>query len=272
MTRIAVASDLHFDERGYLTAPALVREVAEAMSACGADAIILAGDIGHPLRNFRACLDMFAGRGLPVGVVVGNHDVWRDEVYGSRALFEEVLPTLVKERGCTWLERDTLLFGGTAVVGSMAWYDYSAAMSDLELSTNYFAEAKPRISNDALWIDWPWTDLEVAHMLRSHLLRRLGELESNLGVDRVVVVTHVPLFEQQLLRNPSNFEWSVANAYFGNLTTGQGVARFPKVRSVVSGHLHASIEDTVQRKGMAPLRVIVIGSDYGAPSWVIVEA
>lgn len=271
MTRIAVASDLHFDERGYLTAPALVREVAEAMIACGADALILAGDIGHPLRNFRSCIDMFAGRGLPVGVVAGNHDVWRDDAYGSRALLEEALPIVVRERGCIWLERDALMLEGIAVVGSMAWYDYSAAMADLELSANYFAEAKPRISNDALWIDWPWTDVEVATTLRSQLIRRLTELEANPDVEGVVVVTHVPLFQQQLLRNPSNFEWSVANAYFGNLTTGRAVAQFNKVRVVVSGHLHASIEDTVERPGMAPLHTIVIGSDYGAPSWVLIE-
>ena len=48
MIRIAATSDLHFDARGFLTSPSQVQSIAEAMLASGADAIVVAGDIGHP--------------------------------------------------------------------------------------------------------------------------------------------------------------------------------------------------------------------------------
>ena len=271
MTRIAVTSDLHFDANGYLTPPSKVRSVVEAMLASGAEALVVAGDIGHPFTNFCRCLDLFAGREVPVGVVAGNHDVWRDEHHDSRSLWEELLPLASRQRGCYWLERDRIVLGSTAIVGCMAWYDYSAAEPSLGLDQKFFADAKPRISNDALWIDWGWSDPEVADMLRVGLENTLEALERDDSIKRVVVVTHVPVFEQQLLRNPNNYAWSVANAYFGNLRTGQAIARFPKVRVVISGHLHTSLESSVHREGMGDIQTVVIGSDYGEPSWALVD-
>jgi hypothetical protein len=271
MARIAATSDLHFDTQGYLTAPSKVRSLVEAMIASRPDAIVVAGDIGHPLRNYAQCLDLFTGCGVPVGVVAGNHDVWRDESYDSRSLMEEVLPAVSRQRGCRWLERDAIVVGSTAIVGSMAWYDYSAAEPSLGLDAGYFEDAKPRISNDALWVDWPWSDPEVADSLRSNLCATLEGLEVDPAIRRVVVTTHVPVFEQQMLRNPNNHAWSVANAYFGNLRTGRMIARFPKVRAVISGHLHTSLQAVVDRPGMPSLQTVVIGSDYGSPTWIILD-
>lgn len=270
MPRIAVTSDLHFDSNGQLTPPSKVRAVVDAMVASGADAIVVAGDIGHPLANYCQCLDLFADCRIPVGVVPGNHDVWRDEHHDSRSLLEEVLPIASRQRGCHWLEQDRIVIGTTAIVGSMVWYDYSAAEA-LGLEPSYFADAKPRISNDALWVDWVWSDPETAGMLRMGLRATLGELERDASIRRVVVVTHVPVFEEQMLRNPDNFAWSVANAYFGNLRTGRAIMRFPKVRVVVSGHLHTSLEAAVSRSPMADIQALVVGSDYGAPDWVLVD-
>ncbi len=270
MPRIAATSDLHFDANGQLTAPAKVRAVLDAMVASGADAIIVAGDIGHPLANYCQCLDLFAGCRIPVGVVAGNHDVWRDQDHDSQRLLEEVLPIVSRQRGCRWLEQDRIVIGSTAIVGSMVWYDYSGAES-LGLEPSYFADAKPRISNDALWVDWVWSDPEAAGMLRMGLRATLEDLERDDSIRRVVVVTHVPVFEGQMLRNPDNFAWSVANAYFGNLRTGRVIARFPKVRVVISGHLHTSRTTTVSRTPMADIHAIVVGSDYGDPDWVLVD-
>lgn len=271
MTRIAATSDLHFDSRGFLTSPSKVQSIVEAMVSSGADAIVLAGDLGHPLSNFRRCLDLFAGSSIPVGVVAGNHDVWRDEHHDSRELWQEILPTVSRQRGCRWLERDRIVVGSTAIVGSMAWYDYSAAEPSLGFDTRFFADAKPRISNDSLWIDWEWSDPEVAAMLAHDLKRELDTLNEDDSVDRVVVVTHVPVFEQQLLRNPDNYAWSIANAYFGNLVTGSMIAGYRKVRLVVSGHLHANLDGVVLREGMPDIRATVVGSDYGKPAWVMLE-
>lgn len=271
MPRIAVTSDLHFDVHEHLTPPEKVRTLVGAMVHSGADALVIAGDIGHPLRNFVGALDMFTRCGLPVGVVAGNHDVWQDEGHDSGDLWDEILPSASRARGFSWLERDTIVLGSTAIVGSMVWYDYSAAEPTLGLDDEFFANAKSKISNDALWIDWDRSDIELAGELRDGLARRLEAIERDSSIDRVLVVTHVPVFEQQMLRNPANYQWSVANAYFGNLRTGNVISQYPKVRTVVSGHLHASLRASIPRKRMSDIQALVIGSDYGEPTWVVVD-
>jgi hypothetical protein len=162
-------------------------------------------------------------------------------------------------------------FGTTGVVGTAAWYDYSAAEPALRQEPAFFAAAKPRLSNDAYWIDWRMSDVEFATELRTRLVARLEALERDPAIEQVLVVTHVPVLEQQLRRNPEDFTWSVANAYFGNVRTGQEILRFAKVRRVVSGHTHYSLHASVPRPGMPEIDAWVVGSDYGAPAWIALE-
>jgi predicted MPP superfamily phosphohydrolase len=271
MLKIAFTSDLHFDVTGSLTPAEEIRRVLGEVAASGADALVVAGDVGHPLTNFRQCLDVLVGRAPHVGVVAGNHDVWRDEHHSSRELWESSLPAETRERGLYWLEQDAIVLERVAIIGTMAWYDYSAAEPALGRDAAYYAAIKPQVSNDAHWIDWPWTDVEFARHLREQLLVRLERLEADRNIDRVVIATHVPVFEQQMRRDPSNLAWGIANAYFGNLATGEVIARFPKVRAVVSGHLHTNIRALVKRPRGAEIHACVVGSDYGSPSWLILE-
>jgi len=271
MVRLAVTSDLHFDASRELTPPEMVRRVAEEIAAQRPDAVVLAGDLGHPFANFEACLEVFEGLGAPVGVVAGNHDVWRDEAHSSQELWERALPEAVRERGFAWLEQDTLRVGPVAIVGSTAWYDYSAADPSLDQSEEFFVKAKADLSNDGYWIDWLHSDVEFARELRLGLVTRIAELEADGSVERVVVATHVPLLEGQIPRQPGDYLWSVASAFFGNLRTGEEIARFPKVTHVVSGHAHMALRAVATRRGMPDLKALVVGSDYGAPQWLVLE-
>jgi 3',5'-cyclic AMP phosphodiesterase CpdA len=271
MTRIAVTSDLHYDLSGALTPPEEVARVIDEMSASAPDAILVAGDIGHPLANFRGCLDLLRGRSADVGIVAGNHDVWREESLDSERLWQHELPAATRQRGLRWLEQDTLRLGSLAVVGTVAWYDYSAAEPSLGKDEAFFAAVKPQLSNDAYWIDWPASDVEVAAVLRAGLATRLDALQRDPAVADILVVTHVPVLEQQLRRNPADYGWSVANAYFGNLRTGWEILRYPKVRTVVSGHTHFPLHATVPREDMPSIDAWVVGGDYGTPAWILLE-
>jgi 3',5'-cyclic AMP phosphodiesterase CpdA len=271
MPRIAVTSDLHYDVTGALTRPADVKHLADEMAAARPDAVVIAGDIGHPLSNFCACLDLFIGCCPVIAVLAGNHDVWRDEDHGSRALLERELPAAVRDRGFAWLPDAPVRLGGIAIAGSTAWYDYSAAEPELGKDDAFYADLKPQVSNDAHWIDWAWTDVEVADGMRRTLADQLERLERDREVESVVVVTHVPLFEEQLWRSPGEYTWSVANAYFGSLRTGREVAGCGKVSAVVSGHTHLSVRALVRRPGLPDLRAFVVGSDYGSPGWLMLE-
>lgn len=271
MLRIAFTSDLHFDVTGSLTPADEVRRVASEIVASQANVLVACGDLGHPLANFRQCLDVIAGRAPLVGIVAGNHDVWRDEHHSSRELFEQLLPAETRERGMTWLEADAIVAERVAVIGTMAWYDYSAAEPTLGRDAVYYASVKPQLSNDAHWIDWAWTDVELGRLLRERLVARLERLEADRNIDRVVIATHVPVFENQLRRDPTNLAWGIANAYFGNLATGQAILKFPKVRAVVSGHLHTSLRGVIQRPRLSDIHACVVGSDYGSPSWLMLD-
>ena len=244
MTRVAVASDLHFDSASHLTSPATVAALVEEIRATEPAAVVLAGD----------------------------HDVWRDEVgLGSRELWEHGLADVTRDAGMLWLEDAELRIGDVAVVGSLAWYDYSAAPEHLRFADKHYAAAKGSLNNDAEMIDWSWSDVNFARRLRQGLVSRLARLERDASVRSVLVATHVPIFEEQMTRKPGNHRWELSNAYYGSLRTGAAVARYAKVGTVVSGHTHCGRRGTVVREGAKPIEVHVIGSEYGRPTFVVVE-
>ena len=265
--RIAVTSDLHYDLEGHLTPPDAIEALARTIARERPDLLVLAGDLGHGLDNFRRCVASFQGVAPRVAVLAGNHDVWRDERLGhsSARLWEELLPEVCAELGVSWLEDDCLRLDGVAAVGSLAWYDYSGIDPEQAQHASLLPTLKPMLNNDATWIDWPHTDPEVAGRLGAALLARLDALEADPSVRSVAVFTHVPLLEGQMVRRRSNPNWGVSNAFFGNLTLGAQVSARPKVRLLVSGHTHFARDGALDRPS-GPLRFAVIGSDYGAPA------
>jgi 3',5'-cyclic AMP phosphodiesterase CpdA len=271
MPKIVIASDLHL---GITTVEALrlcVEEIAAEQPAL----TVLAGDLGEPLDMFVACLQLFAALPGQVAVLAGNHDVWAREGYSSEELWEKQLPEAVRSAGMLWLEEGCWQQDGFAVAGSLAWYDYSAADAEASLyPAELFAAFKGRFNNDARYIDWSWSDQEFAARLGDALCERLQGLEADPAVRSIVLATHVPLFDEQMIRKPGDSVWGFSNAYFGNLTLGQRVLGLGKLRQVVSGHTHLGREDQVARQvfGLPSLPVTVIASEYGAPGYVVIDS
>lgn len=271
--RIAITADLHYDPTGYLTSPSQITAMVEQIAAEAPDAVIIAGDLGHGRAVFEGCLACFADLPMPVGVITGNHDVWSDRKggYSSLVLWKQLLPGVVKDAGFLWLEEENLYLRHVAVVGSMVWYDYSAIDPGISLSVGEIATQKMNLNNDAIKIDWPYTDPEFARILEAGLVERLARAAGSDAVTDILVVTHVPILEEQLVRKPSYPQWAISNAYFGNLTTGHKVLAEPKVRAVVSGHTHVGQHGSVRRVNSRPVSYTVVDSDYGRPEYVIVE-
>lgn len=271
--RIAISSDLHFDFAGHLTEPDAIRALAARVRDERPDAVVLAGDLAHGLDAFGACVDCFRDAGAPLAVLAGNHDVWKDEATGtgSLALWERALPEATRARGAVWLEHDTLRVGDVAVVGSLAWYDYSAVDPGVVMAPAQIGRVKRLFNNDAHWIDWPHDDRAFARALGEGMLQRLDAACRDPAVRAVLVVTHVPILEAQMIRKPDDPRWGLSNAYFGNMTLGHEVVRQPKVRAVVSGHTHFARHETLAREGAEPIDVRVVGSDYGEPVHLTIE-
>lgn len=261
MARVIVTSDLHLG----ITDKKTLQAHAAAIAAERPDLTVLAGDIGEGLERFRACLDIF--RDLPgeVAVLAGNHDVWARFGQRSADLWERWLPEATVAAGMIWLEDEVWRRDGLAVTGSIAWYDYSAAAPHLDKSVEFWAANKGRWNADAWYVDWAWTDQEFAGRVGDALVERVQRLEADPTVEAILVATHVPLYEEQMLRKPHDPGWTFGNTYFGNMTLGERLLFASKLRTVISGHTHVSRAGLHARAG-EPLPVMVIHSEYGDPN------
>ncbi len=266
--RVAVTSDLHLG----LTPEARLRTLAASIAAAAPRVLVVAGDVAEGPAAFLDCLRIFA-EALPdceCLVLAGNHDLWAREGAGSRDLFDRLLPSLARDAGFRWLEQGPAVIGDRAVAGTIAWYDYSAADPALPLGPSYYA-AHRHLVEDGRFMDPGFDDRAFAAERGEAFLASLHALEEDPAVSRVLVVTHVPVLEAQVERRPFDPEWSLRNAYFGNLTLGREVVRFRKVAAVVSGHTHVGKRVRVARAEGAALEVAVVGSDYGRPEFVTLQ-
>jgi len=268
--RLLVTSDLHFDLRGRLTSRETIERMVDQMAERPCDAVALAGDIAHGLEAFEQCVAMFRRLQRPIYVLAGNHDLWRDDAreIGSEALWQRELQAATERAGGKWLEGLTARFGRVAMVGSLAWYDYSGMDPGTGRARGDAKLLKAQLNNDARRIDWEREDTTFAAELGEGLMQRIYALERDPSIDEIVVVTHVPVVEQQMHRKPNDLRWGIANAYFGNLTLGERVLAAKKLRVIVSGHTHWGMSALAAR-GFAPaVETHVVGSDYGIPNFV----
>lgn len=259
--KFAITSDLYLG----VTPTDRLERMAREMAAFGPDAAVLAGDLAESLPDFVRCLKLFRKElSCPVWVLPGDRDFWARPPYDSRRLWRDLIPEAVASNQCQYLEGKSFVHGGVAVVGTVAWYDYSSAtmagiVSDLE-----FAQQKYLYNADALRIDWEWSDPEFSGQCGTPFLATLDHLEQDAMVRRTVVVTHFPILEQQLPRDTVK---GLGSAYLGNLTLGRRVLSRRKVSHVISGHTHAGRECKVDREA-GPVEVRVLAGDYDRPAWL----
>lgn len=233
--RVVVTADLHYrpaDRHRYLD---LVQHIAAQRPDC----LIVAGDVGHPLRLFQRGLELFDGLTCPKLFVAGNHDLYRSE-YDSRTLWEHVLPESARRAGFIWLEGQTVQLGRVGICGTLGWYDYSTRSEHLAIPASAYPQLKTLVNHDADYVDWPWSDQAMARYLQRGFDRRLAALAADSTVERILVITHMPIFDAAIPIYPQSEVWSLLRAYMGNLALGEHVRACPKVTHVVSGHLHRS--------------------------------
>lgn len=262
--KLAFASDLHLP----ITSPNAIAGLAREIAQYGPNALFLAGDIAESLHDLAECLRLVRAQvAAPIFVLPGNHDLWAPDC-PSRAKWESRLAETVGEADCEWFEARSWQHQGIAVVGTIAWYDYSAKDPHVAATPDDFAREKRYYNLDAAEIDWGWDDREFARLVATPFLARLDRLEADASVRQIIVATHVPLVECQMCRDSGNRDWAFTNAYFGNLTLGAEVLARRKVTHIISGHTHVERRGRMSRPDMPPVEAVVIPSHYNAPSWV----
>ena len=261
--RIVITADLHYrptERQRYL---ALVQRIAAQQPDC----LVVAGDVGHPLRLFRRGLELFETLRCPKMLVAGNHDLYRSE-HSSRALWESILPQVAQHAGFVWLESQSLQLGDVGICGTMGWYDYSTSAAHLAVPADAYRLLKELVNHDADYIDWPWSDRAMARYLQRGFDRRLAALAADPTVARILVVTHMPIFDEMIPSYPQSEKWSLLRAYMGNLALGEVVRACPKVTHVISGHVHRSSAWRLARVTGSAIDCRVIGANGGVPDFV----
>jgi predicted phosphohydrolase len=291
--RLLITSDLHYrpsQRETYL-------QFSRWVQAQAPDCLVIAGDVGHPLRLFRRALQLFAELDCPKLVLAGNHDVYRGE-FDSRTLWEAELPNVAREEGFCWLEDETRELDLSekaawsdlrprkkasarnqdqptkpktlGIVGTMAWYDYSSAAPHAAYDDADYRVLKRLVNHDADYVDWPWSDRAMARYLGRRFAARLASLVDNPAVDQIVVVTHVPIFAEAAPHYPENEFYSLMRAYLGNFTLGELVRQQPKVTHVIRGHIHHR-GHWIVNGAHGPIDFRLVGSHRGVPAAVVLD-
>lgn len=255
--RIVITADLHYEP----ARRSLYTDFARHIAAQKPDCFIIAGDVGHPLRLFRRCLQLFSELTCPKLLLAGNHDVYVGK-FDSRRLWEHELAGVAQNEGFLWLEEMPYRLGDLGICGTMGWYDYSSAAAHMALDHHDYRRLKPLVNHDADYIDWPWSDRAMARYLQKSFACRLDTLQADPNVEQIVVVTHMPIFKEAIPDHPGSSYWSLLQAYLGNMTLGQLVRQQAKVSHVISGHIHRPGRWTVDM-AYGEIDFRIVGSERG---------
>lgn len=275
--RLLVTADLHYN---HLASKPLAEELIDRMNQAGGDVLLVIGDTaaadGDALER---CLSRFRFAG-PRLFVAGNHELWTSGP-DSHELLTSTLPRRVRELGWQWLQDEPFIAGEVSVVGSIGWYDYSFAQSELGIPRRFYAakvspgaagrlpehapllEQADDIAPHAREIVARWNDGRHVKLHRSdeafvgelcETLRRQLQALAEAG-EIIAAVHHLPF--AQLLPPSRSAQWDFAKAYLGSEKLGQLLLQFPNVTRVLCGHSHFPAEATIGH-----IHATNIGSGY----------
>lgn len=279
--KVLATADLHYNHPR--SRPLAIAEI-EQINHQRFDVLLLAGDtaIGDG-DELERCLSSFTFAG-PKAFICGNHELW---THGndSYELFTKTLPKRVRALGWHWLERDPLIVGDTAFVGTIGWYDYSLAPDHLKIPSRFYeakispgaaarlwehgqlvkpdGEMAADITEQHLEIVARWNDGRYVKLHRSdkEFLQECldglrASLEQTRSVPRVIAVVHHLPF-RELLPPMRSATWDFVWAYLGAQAVGELLMEYPNVSHVLCGHTHLAMEQQIGH-----LRAINIGSGY----------
>lgn len=264
--RVAVLPDLHFG----ITKKSTVKEAVRKLKNSGLSLLVLVGDIGEPLTRFCEALDMFSALDMKIAVIAGNHDLWAKGEYSSLKLWEDLLPKETKKRGFIWLENEVVTMGSLAVIGSIAWYDYSGRPDYLsDKKDEAFFDTKGFFIKDGRFVNLPWDDIQFSYILRKDFIERIEQAQANPNVKEIMVCTHVPIFKEQKVDTQ---RWNKrVDAYYANFTLGRCVEQYSKVRWALAGHTHTPVRAYHTCPDVRMIYCSVVGSDYYCPDFEVIK-
>ncbi len=92
----------------------------------------------------------------------------------------------------------------------------------------------------------------------------MEKAERGFKIKNVILITHIPILEEQFVYFKGDNYFS--RAYFYNFTLGKEIKKFSKVFAVISGHTHRDVN-----KDFKDMKIKVIGSDYYNPKFLVLD-
>lgn len=256
--RLIWSTDLHLDavDKGQC------RLYFDLMAAYEPDIVLIGGDISNGigslthLRNLAKLIDK------QFYFVLGNHDFY----YGSIANIREEARLLSREMPQIQYLTDNgiaPLSEKTALIGHDGWSDGRAGdflNSDVMLNDYFFIEELKRLTQEERLLKLNQLGNEAAEYLQMKLM------ESLKNYDRVVLLTHVPPFEEACFYEglPCDANWA---PHFVGYATGQALEKVMrdhpnKELLVLCGHSHWGNDLHI----LPNFRVVTGHSDLGSPN------
>lgn len=188
--RLHILSDIHLE-----FAPFELPDV-------GADALVLAGDMGVGHMGIRLALEQ-ARADLPVLYVPGNHEYFRAPFHAAR----DHLRSACEGTPIRFLDRDEAVVGGVRFLGCTLWTDYAATGADQQ--EQRMEDAMVLLNDHSLIRAPEGGPFSPAHALVEHRLS-LAWLTEKLATPfagaTVVITHHAPIragFPRWAQKNPT---------------------------------------------------------------------
>jgi predicted phosphodiesterase len=224
MTRVRVMSDLHLEFGPLELEPA------------GEDVLVLAGDVGVSTEGAVWAADYAHRAGVPVVMVAGNHEFYRNDAYPHGTVGERLAglrETAARNPGLTFMENDVESAAGLVFAGCTLWTDYA-------LGGDPVAGALAALCgiNDHQLIlhEWKKRFLPEHALARHHRARKFLAHAAAQDFPDVVVTHHLPSaasIAAEYLNNPLNCAYA---SHLDDLVACSGAALW------VHGHTHCSAD------------------------------
>jgi predicted MPP superfamily phosphohydrolase len=256
--RLVWSTDLHFDASDRTQ----YRLLFDLVNAHEPDAVLIGGDISNGASSLIHLTNLSKKIDKPFYFVLGNHDFY----YGSITVIRNEAKKLSSEiPSLHYLTCNGIipLSEQTALIGHDGWSDAKAGdyfNSDVMLNDYYFIEELKRLNQEERFQKLNELGEEAANYLKQNLVKALETYE------RVVLLTHVPPFEESCLYEglPADGNWT---PHFVGKATGDAIEGVMKENPnkqllVLCGHSHWGQDIQI----LPNLRVVTGHADLGIPN------
>lgn len=287
--RIILTSDLHYNiARSRPPTQALAKEICRR----GGDVLVFVGDSASTdlaiLDEVFGLFESFDGARL---ATAGNHELWTAGGDDSLHRYEHELAEACARNGVHYLDASPFYANGTAIVGSVGWYDFSFRPAEMGVplrfyqskvgpgAAEHFSKYRPLlacgddVTETARSVTCRWMDGERVHLPMSdrafleRTVLRLGDhlREASSRCRRVIAaIHHLPFAE--LVPPTAVPNWAFAGGFLGSELLGEVLLDYEAVSHVFCGHSHRARQC---RKGTMICKSI--GSTYREKTYEVLD-